>query len=315
MTVTTSVPVPASGYARTFTAEIDVVAENELLVRGQMRDHRFGFEHLWRLRTPDYEIVEAQAHQLAGDNAQFDPALCARYADIRGVRIGRGFSKHILAALGALPGAPEHLLTAIEMARAGQQVYQYTPAFEAQFQPRPTALENGVTSPAETARVAWLKDRAYMDLANSCYAYRDATLALFDQRGVRCGFDSGLTRPKPGDKRVFWRHKQLRIEARSASDGSPVFACENWMEDRVHDIKIGFELSAAGVIANAQSRGLRLPYHGICEDPQQRTTGLNGLHVTAAFVQQFAEHIGGASGCTHLFDLSMDVLRLFTFVG
>ena len=85
------------------------------------------------------------------------------------------------------------------------------------------------------------------------------------------------------------------------------------MEDRIHDIKIGFELSGDGVISQAQSRGLRLPYHGLCEDPQQRTPGLNGLHVTPAFVAQFAEHVGGANGCTHLFDLSIDLLRLFKF--
>jgi hypothetical protein len=40
---------------------------------------------------------------------------------------------------------------------------------------------------------------------------------------------------------------------------------------------------------------------------------LNGLKVTGAFVGQFAEHVGGAQGCAHLFDLSVDVLRLFKF--
>jgi hypothetical protein len=309
MTLTTAFPLPAAGYERTFTAEIDVLTETELLLRGQLRDHRFGFEHVWRLRTPDYEILEAEARQLAGDHAQFDPALCARYADVRGVRIGRGFSQHILAALGSLPGAQEHLLTAIEMARAGQQVYQYTPAFEAQFQPRPAV----VRASTEIARVAWLKDRAYMNLANSCYAYRDQTLELFDERAVRCGFDAGLTHPQPGDKRVFWRDKRLRIEP--GADGNLPFACESWMTDRIHDIKISFDLSPTGQISNAQSRGLRLPYHGICEDPHQRTAGLNGVQLTAAFVRQFAEHVGGASGCTHLFDLSIDVLRLFTLTG
>ena len=85
------------------------------------------------------------------------------------------------------------------------------------------------------------------------------------------------------------------------------------MEDRIHDIKIEFALSPDGVIAEASSYGLRLPYHGICEDPHQRTPGLSGLRVTSAFVQQFAEHVGGANGCTHVFDLAIDVLRLFKF--
>lgn len=301
MTIATAFPIPASGYERTFAAEIDVLAENELLVRGTMRDHRFAFEHTWRLRTPAYEVLEANAQQLAGDETLFQSELCTRYTNIRGVKIGRGFSKHILTALGELPGQQEHLLLAIEMARVGQQVYQYTPEFEAQF-PKHNDSEN------EMARVAWLKDRAYMSLANTCYAYRDESLALFDARPVRCGFGAELTRPQPGDRRVFWRNKRVAIQETAHG-----FTCECLMEDRIHDIKIEFALSNTGVIANAQSRGLRLPYHGICEDPHQRTAGLNGVQVTAAFVQQFAEQVGGASGCTHLFDLSIDVLRLFQF--
>jgi hypothetical protein len=303
MSIAPSVPVPASGYERTFAAEIDVLATNELLVRGQMRDHRFSFEHVWRVRTPAYEVIEASAQQLAGDAAQFDSALCARYAKICGVKIGRGFSKRILTELGELPGAQEHLLTAIEMARVGQQVYQYTPEFEAQFQPQND-------SATEAARIAWLKDRAYIDLANSCYTYRDASAELFANREVRCGFSIDLTRPQPGDKRAFWRNKRLSIKPQA---GLAAYTCESAMEDRIHDIKISFALSDDGVISQAESRGLRLPYHGICEDPQQRTPGLNGLRATPAFVAQFAEHVGGANGCTHLFDLSIDVLRLFKF--
>ncbi|MGH9752353.1 MAG: DUF2889 domain-containing protein [Blastocatellia bacterium] len=305
MTFELSVPLSRSNYLRTFEAEIDVLAENELLVRGLMRDHRFAFEHVWRLRTPEYEVVEAAARQIEGE---FDPRLCERYAEIKGVRIGRGFSKRVISELRDSPDAQEHLLTAIEMARVGQQVYQYTPEFEAQF---PKAV--GATS--EAARVTWLKDRAYMSLADTCYTYRDESERLFASREVRCGFGSELTRPKPGDKRVFWRNKRLAIDLKADQDGGVMYACESAMEDRIHDIKINFDLSNAGVISNARSHGLRLPYHGICEDPHLRTPSLDGLKVTGAFVGQFAEHVGGAQGCTHLFDLSIDVLRLFRFGG
>lgn len=295
------IPLSSSSYLRTFNAEIDVTAENEIFVRGVMSDHRFAFEHTWRVRTPDYEVTEASAAQIAGDRLEFDPELCRRYADIAGVTIGRGFSRRIVAALGDLPGANEHLLMAIEMARVGQQVYQYSPEFESQF---PSA-EPGTT---EAARIAWLKDRAYMNLANSCFAYRDESDELFRSREVRCGFDSGVTRPKPGDKRVFWRSKSLSINP--TNNG---YECESFMQDRIHDIKISFDLSLEGVISNAGSRGLRLPYHGICEDAHLQTPGLNGLKVTAEFIRQFADQVGGASGCTHLFDLSIDCLRLFEF--
>jgi hypothetical protein len=294
------VPLLADAYTRTFTAEIDVLASGALFVRGQMQDHRVTLAHTWTLRTPAYEVLAAEAQQLAGDTTQFEPALCERYAAIAGVRIGRGFTKHILAALGDLPGAQQHLLLALEMARVGQQVYQFPPELETQFAPRQE-------SDTEIARAAWLKDRAYMaELANSCHTYRDETAALFDERAVRCGFDAALTRPQPGDRRVFWRDKRLTIQRQAAG-----FRCASAMQDRIHDIRIAFDLTNDGIIANAMSQGLRLPYHGICEDPHQRTASLNGVQVTAAYVKQFAEHIGGATGCTHLFDLSMDCLRLF----
>jgi hypothetical protein len=302
MAIELSIPLSNSNYRRTFRSEIDVPAENESLVRGSMRDHRFAFEHIWKVRTPEYEVIEASARQIEGE---FDPRLCERYAGVKGVRIGRGFSKRVLSELGDLPGAQEHLLTAIEMARVGQQVYHYTAEFEARFPSGGSA--------AESARIAWLKDRAYMGLANTCYAYRDESEGLFTSREVRCGFGAELTRPKPGDKRVFWRNKLVEIEMKKGVNGEAIYACESAMEDAIHDIRIGFDLSSDGVISNARSRGARLPYHGLCEDPHLRTPALGGLKVTGAFVAQFAEHVGGAQGCAHLFDLSIDVLRLFSF--
>lgn len=302
-----SVPLPEAGYLRSFAAEIDVLAADEILVRGQMRDHRFAFSHVWRIRTPDYEVIEASASQLDGADSQFDPRLCARYAGINGIRIGRGFSSRVGAVLGNLPGRQEHLFLAIEMARVGQQVYQYTPEFEARF---PSAAADET----EAAYLAWLKDREYMaDLANSCYTYRDESTEFFKIREVRCGFGPELFRPKPGDKRVFWRNKSLAIREYRSQDESRTYSCASAMEDSIHDIKIDFDLSRDGLISNARSHGLRLPYHGICEDVQLRTPGLNGLRISQNFLRQIADLIGGAGGCTHLFDLSLDCLRLLKF--
>jgi len=300
MSVAFSLPIPASGYTRTFTAETDCLSTNELRVCGRMQDHRFTLEHRWTVRTPEYEVVAADANQIEGDPQAFDPTLCERYPAIAGVRVGRGFTKRVTEALGNLPGLQEHLFLAIEMARAAQQVYQFPPGFEEQF----VAIS---ATPTAQARMAWLKDRSYMpELANSCFTYRDEAEAAFSQSEVRCSFGGNLTRPQPGDQRVFWREKRLTIKP--LENG---FACESAMQDRIHDIQIGFEIMSDGTIANASSRGLRLPYHGLCEGAQLRTPGLNGQRVTAAYVKQFAGQVGGASGCTHLFDLSMDCLRLF----
>jgi hypothetical protein len=303
MSIAFSLTLPASGYTRTFTAETDCLSANELLVRGRMQDHRFTLEHVWTIRTPEYEVISAHANQIAGEPQDFDPILCERYPSIAGVRVGRGFTKRVSETLGNLPGLPEHLFLAIEMARAAQQVYQFPPGFEEKF----VAIS---ATPSEQARMAWLKDRSYMpDLANSCFTYRDEATEAFSQGEIRCSFSGNLTRPQPGDQRVFWREKRLTVQSRGAG-----FVCESEMQDRIHDIRIDFEIAADGLIANAHSQGLRLPYHGLCEGAQLRTPGLNEQRVTAAYMKQFAEQVGGASGCTHLFDLSMDCLRLFKFM-
>jgi hypothetical protein len=300
-----SLALPPGGYERTFEAEIDCLAADELRVRGRMRDHRFEFAHIWRLLTPSYEVIDARADQLAGDVAEFDPHLGARYPEICGVRIGRGFSKRVSEALGDGHGHREHLWLAIEMARVGQQVYQFPPEFA-------TAIRSASATPTEQARVAWLKDRAYMpDLANSCQTYNDRSEELFDRREIRCGFTAGseVTSPRPGTERVFWRRKRVQVEAREGGG----FNCLSAMEDSIHDIEVCFTLNPDGLISDATSRGLRLPYYGLCEDAQLRTPELNGLRVTNDFIRQFAGVVGGATGCTHLFDLSIDCLRLFSF--
>jgi Protein of unknown function (DUF2889) len=123
---------------------------------------------------------------------------------------------------------------------------------------------------------------------------------LFQHGFARVSFGAELTRPKPGARRAFWRNERLAIELKAGRKGETIYACESAMEDSIHDIRIGFDLSSDGMLSNAQSSGARLPYHGICEDPQLRTQELNGLKVTGAFVGQFAEYVGGAQGCAHL---------------
>ena len=93
-----------------------------------MHDHRFDFEHIWRLRTPEFEVLKASAERKACEQCRFNPELCRRYRDIRGARIGREFSKRILTKLGDLPGAEEHLFLAIEWRGSGNRCSEFRPA-------------------------------------------------------------------------------------------------------------------------------------------------------------------------------------------
>ncbi len=201
------VPLAGGAYQRRFDAEIDIVDERRIFVRGRMRDQALDLEHTWLLSTPEYEVLEAGATQYAGEADHLAPELCTRYAAVEGVRIGRGFTKRILDELGEdLPGKLNHLLLAIEMARVGQQIYQFPAGFADRFDCEPDVL-------SAAALVSWKKDRAYLGaLADSCYTYRDASAALFASRRVVSIVGPDITSPKPGTRCAFWRRKCLTIQ-------------------------------------------------------------------------------------------------------
>ncbi len=299
-----SLPLPEGGYIRTFEAEIDDHGTQSIRVRGVLSDHRCSLEHVWILQAPEYEVIDASARHLHGDPIVLSPPLISRYAGIGGVRIGVGFTRSIREALGDLPGHQEHLALAVEMARVGQQVYKLPRSNLERFQPLVAHMPPG---PSRQSRLLWEQDRDYMPaLLNSCYVYRDETRHLFDERDV----DYGVANPEPGRQRIFWRNKRLHISPRLGGAG---FHCRSEMEDTIHEIWVAFDIEPDGTIQAAQSEGIRLPFHGICEAPHQRAPGLNGQKLSVDFVRLIADQIGGASGCAHLFDLSVDGLRFFNW--
>jgi hypothetical protein len=264
---------------------------------------------VWILQTPDYEVLEASARHLRGESTILAPALVSRYPHIQGVRIGAGFTGTVREVLGDLPGHREHLTLAIEMARVGQQAYKLPREHHERFRPLVAHMQPG---PSRLARMIWEQDRDYMpSLCNSCHVYRDETAALFDEREVVC-FDLNVLYPEPGQKRIFWRRKRMHISP--LADGAG-FHCRNAMQDTVHDIRVTFDMALDGTIQAAQSEGIRLPYHGLCEDPQLRMPGLKGQKLGPDFIRLIADQVGGTSGCAHLFDLSVDCLRFFNWQG
>jgi hypothetical protein len=56
----------------------------------------------------------------------------------------------------------------------------------------------------------------------------------------------------------------------------------------------------------------RLPYRGICDEPQGRFTGLIGERVDAGLRKRIQAGLGGETGCGQLYDLTADLLRLLT---
>ena len=192
---TPSLPLPSDGYIRTFEAEIDYLADSIMRVRGVQTDHRHALEYDWVLRFPDYQILQASARHLSGEPTVLSPQLLSRCTTIQGTHASQGFTKTMRAALGDLPGHQEHLAMAIDMARVSLQGFPVPKGDHERFAASAAMLPPG---PSRVARMAWERDRVdWSGICNSCYAYRDESAALFEERTVQC-FDLDLASPDPG---------------------------------------------------------------------------------------------------------------------
>jgi hypothetical protein len=67
-----------------------------------------------------------------------------------------------------------------------------------------------------------------------------------------------------------------------------------------------------GVIVAADSVTSRLPYAGICDEPQGRIHALREQPVDAQLRKRIQTLIGGSAGCAQLHDLTADLLKLLT---
>lgn len=300
-----ALPLPNHGYVRSFKAEIDYLEDETLRIRGVQTDHQHSLEYDWLVRFPDYTILAASARQPSGEPTVLAPQLLSRCRSLQGAQTNQGLSKVARSLFGELPGHRQHLALAIDMARVSLQAFPVPQGDHERFAAAAADLPPG---PSRVARMAWERDRVEWPwICNSCYAYRDESAALFEQGPVSC-FNLDLASPQPGQERFFWRSKRLRITERPDGAG---FACHNDMDDTFHQLGVSFDIQADGTISAATSRWQRLAYVGICEGSQAGTPGLIGKKLDRNYARLLADHVGGRSGCSHLFDLSVDCVRFF----
>ena len=115
-----------------------------------------------------------------------------------------------------------------------------------------------------------------------------------------------LYSPRPGQERVFDRRKVARLERR---DGR--LRLFHSMYDNVHGFEVTYEIDlASGRIVRAEHITPRLPYMGICSEPQRRIAALLGETADDGLRQRIQGHLGGESGCAQLYDLTSDLLKL-----
>jgi hypothetical protein len=151
-----------------------------------------------------------------------------------------------------------------------------------------------------------LDTTGWADLPNSCFTYSDAGRALFGTRTIATPMVPDLYSPRPGQRKVFERRKIARL----TRDDSRLRLFHS-MHDNVHCFEITYEIDlATGTIVRADHLTPRLPYMGVCSEPQRRITALLGESADAGLRKRIQATLGGEGGCAQLYDLTSDLLKL-----
>jgi hypothetical protein len=241
--------------------------------------------------SPTYEIVEARARAVSG---HADPGVLAGAAQLAGVPMVAGLTRKLAQATGDGAGAGLVRDAVIEIARLARQVTKV---------PRHRAESATAAGPA----ACWELDRdGFADLPDSCFTYSDAGRAIFGTRPVSTPMTADLYSPRPGQARVFVRTKVARFER-----GSDRLTMFHSMHDNMHGFDVTYEVElATGRIVRAESVTSRLPYAGVCSEPQRKIASLLGETLDAGLAKRIQGHVGGVTGCAQLYDLTADLLRL-----
>jgi hypothetical protein len=278
-------------YERVMEARVDNTHEDALTHTVRLSDDDRTLElSVEALPSPSYLIRAARCRPVSG---AFDPEVAAGVTRLAGTHMVGGLSRRVTELTGAGDGAGFALGALVEAARLARQVAKL-PRAEAE-------------RAAGDARACWQLDTTgWTDLANSCFTYTDAGRSLFGTRAVTTPIQADIYSPRPGQTRVFERRKIARLERR---DGR--LRLFHSMHDNVHGFEVIYEIDLANDrIVRAEHVTPRLPYMGICTEPQRKIGALLGETADSGLRQRIQTHLGGESGCAQLYDLTADLLKL-----
>lgn len=243
--------------------------------------------------SPGYEVRAARAWIAAGEDPPVDVAEVGQLA---GMRMVSGFTRRLAELTGDRPAASRVVDAGVEIARLARQVTR-VPASEV------------ADVRAGDARRFWALDmKGWVDLPGSCFTYSPAGRALLETRPVTTPMAPEMYCAPPGARAIFRRRRLARLVLTGRR--LHLFAA---LHDNVHGFDIHYELDLdGGVIVAADSITSRLPYMGICTEPQGRIEALVGQPVDAALRKRIQGLVGGEGGCAQLYDLTADLLKLLS---
>jgi len=243
------------------------------------------------LPSPTYAIREARLTPLAGEVA---PSVTVAFGRLGGAEMVGGLTRQVVELLGRVPGAALAVDATIEVARLARQVAKL-----------PRAAAERATG--GDALACWTLDTTgWVDLPNSCFTYSEAGRALFGTRTIATPMVPDLYSPRSGQPKVFERRKVARLER--AGGRLTLF---HSMHDNVHGFELTSEIDlASGTFTRAEHVTPRLPYLGVCSEPQRRLGALVGETVGPGLRKRIQPMLGGEGGCAQLYDLTADLLKL-----
>jgi hypothetical protein len=243
--------------------------------------------------SPSYLIREARCRPVAG---ALDLTLAASIENLAGTPMVGGLSRRVSALTGSGPDARFVLSAVVEVALLARQVARL-PA------------ERAARAADGNAWECWQLDMAgWIDLPNSCFTYTDAGRRLFGARTVTTPMQPQLYSSRVGQRRVFGRKKVARLARR---DGR--LTLFHSMHDNVHGFEITYEIDlSTDTIVRAEHVTPKLPYMGVCSEPQRKISALLGETADDGLRRRIQGHLGGETGCAQLYDLTSDLLALLT---
>ncbi len=243
------------------------------------------------LPSPTYEIREGRCRILRGPVA---PSVVDGFSKLAGTQMVGGLTRRAAEVTGGGEGGALVVDALIEVARLARQVTKLPP-------------ERAARAAGGDPWECWQLDTTgWVDLPNSCFTYSDAGKALFGTRTIATPMQPDFYRPRPGQRRVFERRKVARLERRAGR-----LALFHSMHDNVHGFELTYEIDlASGTIVRAEHLTPKLPYMGLCSEPQRKLAAMLGETADAGLRKRAQAHLGGPAGCAQLYDLTADLLKL-----
>jgi hypothetical protein len=285
----------ASSYERTVTGWVDTLEGSLLQLNAQLSDGLIDLEvSLVAEPSPSYQLSAATATARSEPTKERCGPLLEAFRGIGSLRIAAGFRRQVAGLLGEHPFASHLLDVAIEAARLSRQV---------------TRVDLPGSPPRKPAEFHRLDLEAWPELLDLCFTYRAETEALFAERPVRTPAIVDMYAAAPGRKLVFHRYKRSHV----ARAGGTLSLYQS-MFDQVHGFELWYDVDEQShEVLAARVLTPRLPYMGICEEPQQRIRDMIGVKLGADWAGGVRMRLGGRRGCFQLTDLTSDLLRLLTW--